>query len=129
SRFASLAFIPPYWLRQRWKVCSLISRRCTTWAIVLPVASIASASRNLVMICSGECRLRFIYESLQSPAGAHRDSHTNWFRFWAAGHPFGLDHSKSLTARERRTAVFRPHARFLLLAELSGRPRHLPKDV
>jgi hypothetical protein len=39
-----------------------------------------------VMICSGECLVRFIVESLQSPAGACRDSHSDWFSFRGAGH-------------------------------------------
>ncbi len=35
-RFASSDFIPPYWFRQRYNVCSLISKLCNTWPIVLP---------------------------------------------------------------------------------------------
>jgi hypothetical protein len=45
----------------------------------------ASASRSLLMTCSGVCRVRFI-ESLQSPAGAGRDSHSGWISFRGAGH-------------------------------------------
>jgi hypothetical protein len=46
---ASSAFIPPYWLRQRWKVTSETSRAFATSAIGLPSASISSASRSLRM--------------------------------------------------------------------------------
>ena len=50
---------------------------------------LASASRSLLMICSGECRLRFIEESPVAPAGSHRDSHRLWFCFWGAGQRIG----------------------------------------
>jgi hypothetical protein len=53
-------------------------------AIDLPAASMASASRSLLMICSGLCMIRFMVESLQNPSGAHRDSHSRWFSFWGA---------------------------------------------
>ena len=36
SRLASSAFIPPYWLRQRWQVCSEISTCFAALAIVCP---------------------------------------------------------------------------------------------
>src|SRR5690606_36515462 len=85
SRFASSAFIPPYCARHRWKVCSLTPRVCTICPIVLPVASIASASRSFAMICSGVCLVRFILESLLNPTGARRNSHSRWIRLWGAG--------------------------------------------
>jgi len=62
---------------------NLLGRRFAS-SDFMPPASMASASRSLLMIRSGECRVRFI-ESLRSPAGAHRDSHRNWLRFWGAG--------------------------------------------
>src|SRR5215207_6521939 len=49
-----------------------------------PAASFASAWRSLRTICSGECRL-----PIKSPPYAHlglSDSHSNWTRFWGAGH-------------------------------------------
>ena len=41
-------------------VCSLISKACAIWPIFLPAASIASASRSFLMICSGLCFLLFM---------------------------------------------------------------------
>lgn len=76
------ACIPPYWFRLRWNVCSLTPKARTTWATLLPAASIASASRSLVTICSGVCLVRFIVESLLDRTGVHRDSHNIWLRTW-----------------------------------------------
>ncbi|MBY0307725.1 MAG: transposase [Phycisphaerales bacterium] len=44
-------------------------------------ASIASASRNFVTICSGVCLVRFIFESLLDPAGVRWDSHRTGSEF------------------------------------------------
>lgn len=49
-----------------------------TWPTVRPAASIASASRNFVTICSGVCLVSFTVESLQGQPVAHRDSHKHW---------------------------------------------------
>src|SRR3990170_1813358 len=87
SRLASSAFIPPYWFRQRWKVCSLVSKAWQTSPIVLPPASIASASRSFRMICSGLCRFRRRdIESPPRPSQGPLDSHNTWIRFRGAGH-------------------------------------------
>ena len=48
-------------------------------------ASIASASRSLVTICSAESLVRFIFESLLDPTGVRRDSHRRWIRIRGAG--------------------------------------------
>jgi hypothetical protein len=76
SLFASSDFMPPYWLLQRWKVYSLTPRCWSTCAIERPNESMASASRSLLMTCSGVCRVRFIgsLEASLGPAGAGRDS-------------------------------------------------------
>src|SRR5215211_7624279 len=84
KRFIASAFMPPYWLRQRWKVASLIPSLLATSGTEAPAASSASASRSLRTICSGVC-LFFI----ESPPFAHLgrlDSHSNWLSFWGAGH-------------------------------------------
>src|SRR5215203_337871 len=55
-----------------------------TSGTVAPAASFASAWRSLRTICSGECRL-----PIKSPPYARlglADSHSNWTRFWGAGH-------------------------------------------
>src|SRR5215218_9680834 len=55
-----------------------------TSGTVAPAASFASAWRSLRTICSGECRL-----PIKSPPYARlglSDSHSNWTRFWGAGH-------------------------------------------
>ena len=90
SRLASAAFIPPYWLRQRWKVCSPTSSFWQTWPIAAPPASSASASRSLAMICSGECRVRFIV-SLHARIPGIEDSHCEWIKFRGAGQLHMLD--------------------------------------
>src|SRR4029078_6682367 len=59
--------------RQRWNVCSLTSKVWQAWPIVLPAASIASASRSFLIICSGLCFFLFI-ESLLARSGP-LDSH------------------------------------------------------
>jgi hypothetical protein len=95
SLFAFSDFMPPCRLRQRWKVCSLTPRCCSTCAIERPDESMASASRSLLITCSGVCRVRFI-ESLEAslgPAGAGRDSHSGLISFRGAGHA-SKSHSK-----------------------------------
>ena len=59
NRLASSAFIPPYWLRQRWKVTSETSRALATSAIDLPSPSISSAARSLRMTWLGVWRFAF----------------------------------------------------------------------
>src|SRR4051794_21212419 len=51
----------------------------------VPLASSASASRSLRMICPGECRMRFI----RSPPAltGENDSHIDWTSLRGAGHP------------------------------------------
>src|SRR5262249_7172756 len=80
SRLASSAFMPPYWLRQRWSVCSLTPSFWQTWARLRPWARSASAWRSLVMTCSGMCR---VMDRLL-PSRGLRDSHTTWTSFWVA---------------------------------------------
>ena len=48
--------MPPYWLRQRWKVCSEISRCRATSSTLLPWAKSLSPSASLRITCSGVCR-------------------------------------------------------------------------
>src|SRR5262249_26124466 len=81
-RLASSALRPPYWLRQRWSVCSLTPRRWQTWAMDRPWARSASAWRSLVITSSAVCRFMV---RLPAPRGL-RDSHTTWTSFWGAGH-------------------------------------------
>ena len=101
GRLASSDFMPPYWLRQRWRVCSLTPRCWSTCAIERPDESMASASRSLLMSCSGVCRVRFI-ESLEAslgPAGAGRDSHSGWISFRGPGQGGGRSiHDRLLAA-------------------------------
>src|SRR5215216_1034845 len=59
SRVAALAFIPPYWARQRFQVASLISNVRRTSARSLPSFSSRSPSRTFRTACSGVCRCRF----------------------------------------------------------------------
>jgi len=46
-------------------------------------ASMASTSRSFLMICSGECRRRFLLMENPSPELA-LDFHNPWIRFWGA---------------------------------------------
>ena len=55
-RLTSSALRPPYWLRQRWKVCSLIASFWQTCPMAALWASCVSASRSLSATCSGLCR-------------------------------------------------------------------------
>src|SRR5215211_7843579 len=59
SRLAWLAFIPPYWPRQRFQVASEISSIRRISARSLPSLSSRSPSRTLRTACSGVCRCRF----------------------------------------------------------------------
>jgi luciferase family oxidoreductase group 1 len=56
-RLTSAAFIPPYWLRQRCRVCSETSSAFAASPAVFPSESICSAVRSLRMICSGAVSL------------------------------------------------------------------------
>src|ERR1035437_5688856 len=76
NRFASLAFIPPYWLRQRGYVCSLIPSSFAASGIVLPSPSSRSASRSLRITCSGVCLRRFIRVPSSPMIVGARNSHT-----------------------------------------------------
>src|SRR5271168_4934189 len=60
--------MPPYWLRQRWNVCSEISRCRATSSTVLPWAKSLSASASLRITCSGVCRRFFICAVLPAPS-------------------------------------------------------------
>ena len=82
SLFAYSDFMPQYWLRRQWKVCSLAPRCCSTCAIERPDESLASASRSLLMTCGGMRRFRFV-ESLQDPPGTGRDSQNGRIGFRA----------------------------------------------
>lgn len=65
-------------------------------------------SVSLPMLCSGECRVRFI-ESLRSPTGACRDSHNGRIRFWGAGQLVEtLMMGGSDFGEQVRTAPYRP---------------------
>src|SRR5215210_7130188 len=55
-----------------------------TCGTVAPPANLASASRSLRMICSGECRLPI--KSPPSTALEQPDSHSSWISFRGAGH-------------------------------------------
>src|SRR4051812_34518828 len=63
----------------------------------VPLASSASASRSLRMICSGEWRMRFIESPPALPG--ENDSHIGWTSLWGAGQ-FGC--IPSLRFYERR---------------------------
>src|SRR5262245_26303673 len=82
SRLASSCLRPPYWLRQRCRVCSLTPRRWQTWAMFSPCARSVSAWRSLAMTSSAVCRFT---SRLLAPRGL-RDSHTTWTSFWGADH-------------------------------------------
>src|SRR5215204_4632051 len=79
-----------------------------------PAASFASAWRSLRTICSGECRL-----PIKSPPYAHlglSDSHSNWTRFWGAGHVLDKHHDSfgdllwlKQNRRDRLLALFGRH--------------------
>src|SRR5262249_31540536 len=75
SRFIWSAFMPPYWCRQRWKVCSLTASLWQTWAMVRPLPRSTSAWRSRPMTCSGVCRLPRTLSSPFSPLGARRLSY------------------------------------------------------
>src|ERR1019366_9693687 len=77
SSLASSAFMPPYWLRQRLYVCSLISSSRATSATFLPSAASRSPSRSLRITCSAVCFRPFI-EFLLPLLEALRNSHISW---------------------------------------------------
>src|SRR5262249_7758991 len=84
SLLASSCLRPPYWLRQRCRVCSLTPRRWQAWATLSPWAKSASAWRSLAMTSSAVCRFMV---RLLAPQGL-RDSHTTWTTFWGADHEY-----------------------------------------
>src|ERR1035437_9258827 len=84
SSLASLAFIPPYWFRQRWKAASLISSALATSASSLPSPSRRSPSRSFRTICSGVCFRPFIRVP-PGPAGPLRNSHIPWISSRGSG--------------------------------------------
>src|SRR4051812_12781601 len=60
-------------------------RALQTSGMAVPLASSASASRSLRMICSGVWRIRFIGSP---PAlSGENDSHIGWTSPWGAGQP------------------------------------------
>src|SRR3954462_12439297 len=68
----------------------------------IPLASSASASRSLRMICSGVCRMRFIGSP---PAlSGENDSHTTWLKFWGAGHHHATKQGVDVHDAEGRSA-------------------------
>src|SRR6185312_6426751 len=54
--------------------------------MAVPLASSASASRSLRMICSGEWRMRFMVSP--SDLKGENDSHTRWTSPAGAGHTY-----------------------------------------
>src|SRR3954447_8080661 len=69
----------------------------------VPLASSASASRSLRMICSGEWRMRFIGSP---PAlSGENDSHIGWTSLWGAGQPPGALERRAGEGVEDATAV------------------------
>jgi len=74
---ASSAFIPPYWLRQRWKVTSETSSAFATSAIDLPSPSINSASRSFLMTWLGVWRFAFTFGSSLPITVSGKNSHTS----------------------------------------------------
>src|SRR5581483_1259133 len=74
-RLASSAFMPPYWLRQRFQVDSAMARWRRTSARSLPALSMRSPSRSLRTTCSGVWRCRFTVVILPSLG---LDSHSRW---------------------------------------------------
>src|SRR5829696_9154810 len=85
SRFASVAFIPPYCARQRFQLDSDTSRWRSTSARSLPSFNKRSPSRSLRTTCSGVCRCRFIAVS-SIPACWALDSHNRWTTIRGPGH-------------------------------------------
>src|SRR3712207_2394200 len=72
-----------------------------TSGIVAPAESLASASRSLRMICSGECLL-----PIKSPPYAHSgllDSHSDWISFRGAGQGHRDDPQVRLSSAEVMT--------------------------
>ncbi len=84
SSLASSAFMPPYWLRHRLYVCSLISSSRATSATFLPSAASRSPSRSLRITCSTGCFRPFI-EFLLPLLEALRNSHISWTSFQGSG--------------------------------------------
>ncbi len=99
---------PPYPGAQSYTLhqshCPLRSRRLATWrtrsegsavsltpnclqtsGIETPLASCASASRSLRMICSGVCRFRFISRESFLPPWGGSDSHYIWTQSTGSG--------------------------------------------
>src|SRR5215218_2073526 len=83
-RFIASPFMPPWWLRQRWKVASLMPSLLATSGTEVPAASSASAWRSLRTICSGVCL--FFIENPPSTHLGRSDSYSNWISFRGAGH-------------------------------------------
>src|SRR5690606_39139225 len=78
SRFASLAFMPPYWATQRCQVDSAICRCRQTSSSSVPPARSLWPSASLRMIWSGVCRRRLIMGAVLLPHLGATDSHNTW---------------------------------------------------
>ncbi len=82
SRLAWSTLIPPYSFRHRQYVCSEIPSLRQTSATGVAWLRRTSASRSMVMICSGANRFLAMSTSL-NPAESH---HTGWIPLRGAGH-------------------------------------------
>src|ERR1019366_2135239 len=85
SLLASSAFMPPYWLRQRCQVDSVISRWRATSSRFFPSPRSFSPSVSLRITCSGVCLRRFTLRS-SSPHFGASDSHYVWLISRGSGH-------------------------------------------
>jgi hypothetical protein len=86
KRLASEAFMPPYWARQRWNVCSEISGCLATVAMSAPSAWSRSASRSFLMICSGGVPGSFhTVDPPRIPRSGQEESRTRWHRWRGSG--------------------------------------------
>ena len=75
NRWVSSAFIPPYWFRQRWKVCSETSRCLGTVATSSPSAWSRSASRSFRRSVRG-CACVFHGVDLLESGDPNKRNHT-----------------------------------------------------
>src|SRR5438552_3274238 len=105
SSLASSAFMPPYWLRQRPKVCSLMPSSLATSATFLPSLSSRSASRSLLTICSGVCFLPF-FRVPSCPRGPWWNPHITWTSSRGSDHPKQRDAGLSLGLKPLQVARY-----------------------
>src|SRR5690606_35339414 len=95
-RFASLAFMPPYWATQRCHVESAISRCLQTSSRSVPAPRSLWPSASFRMIWSGVCRRRLMVSVLLPHLGA-TDSHTTWTTTRGSPHKVGDDRLANAT--------------------------------